>query len=240
MCKDCGCGKADHSHQAHTHGTTMMPRRIVRIEQKVLAQNDDRAAQNRAEFKRLGVFAPNLISSPGAGKTMLLERTLEALRGEILCAVITGDQRTERDAERLRGKGAAVVQIETGNTCHLDAERVAAELPAVLNPVPKILFIENIGNLICPAAFDLGEDIKIALLSVTEGEDKPLKYPTAFSQAQVILLTKVDLIAHLDWDLGRCLEYLHQVNPTAKVIQVSARSGKGMAEWLQFLRGACN
>ena len=203
----------------------------------MLAKNDDFARRNRHWLARRGVIALNIISAPGAGKTLLLERTLEALRRKVPCAVITGDQYTDNDARRLAGKGARVAQIETMSACHLDAGRIAKLLPKVVGPRVRLLFIENVGNLVCPAAFDLGEHAKIALLSVTEGEDKPEKYPALFIQAGAILLTKVDLLPHLQWDRGRCQESLRHVHPAARVMEVSARTGLGMDGWVQYLRG---
>lgn len=250
MCKDCGCGQGphihSHDHEDHPHSAPRYPRipgvflptggRVLEVRQRVLAHNDDCAARNRAEFDHRGIFAVNIISSPGSGKTTLLERTLDALKGEIQCAVITGDQRTERDAERLRGRGAPVVQIETGNSCHLQAEQIESSLPQVLGCAPRILLIENIGNLICPAAFELGEHEKVALLSVTEGEDKPIKYPVLFSGASLVVITKVDLIPHLDWNRSENEHFIRQVNPSVPIVEVSARSGDGMGAWLAYLR----
>jgi hydrogenase nickel incorporation protein HypB len=210
-------------------------RKTLALERKVLAENDAHAAANRAWLAERGVTAINFISSPGSGKTLLLERTLERLRGRVPCAVITGDQRTDNDAKRLMGKGAEVRQIETVNACHLDAARVGALLPEVAGGGVKLLFIENIGNLVCPAAFDLGENFKVALLSTTEGEDKPVKYPTLFSLAPVVVLTKMDLAPHLDWSLPRCREYLRQIRPGVYVFELSARTGQGMDAWIEYL-----
>jgi len=251
MCKDCGCGKAlkhghnhdhDHAHahphdhaHPHTHPHPHVERRTVSLERKVLAENDAQAEVNRKWLSDHGVTAINLISSPGTGKTLLLERTLELLRGRVSCAVITGDQCTDNDARRLMGKGAPVRQIETVNSCHLDAERVGGLLPEVAGHGEKLLFIENIGNLVCPAAFDLGEHFKVALLSTTEGEDKPVKYPTLFSMAPVVVLTKMDLVPHLDWNLSRCREYLRQIHPGVFVFELSAKTGQGMGAWIEYL-----
>ncbi len=209
--------------------------RLVTVKSKILGKNDEIAECNRNWLKERGVLAMNLISSPGSGKTMLLERTLEALDGKLKCAVIAGDQRTDNDAKRLEGKGAAVVQIETVSSCHLDASQVHDMLPEVVTEGTKLLFIENVGNLVCPSSFDLGESFKVALLSTTEGEDKPAKYPSLFSRASVVLLTKMDLVEHLDWDLDACLASLRSIRPDASVFQVSARTGQGMESWLDFL-----
>ncbi|NCC51709.1 MAG: hydrogenase accessory protein HypB, partial [Spartobacteria bacterium] len=181
----------DHDHEHHDHEHTREPtRKTIELEQNILAQNDAIAAENRAWLAERQVIAVNLISSPGTGKTLLLEKTLERLRDHVACAVIAGDQQTDNDARRLQGKGARVVQIETQSACHLDAQRVKSVLPEVVTKDTRLLFIENVGNLVCPAAFDLGEHFKIALLSTTEGEDKPLKYPALFAAAQVVILTK--------------------------------------------------
>ena len=258
MCKDCGCGMDPkvhshgglvHSHEhphghdhAHPHEHSHDPvlpvtseTRTVEIQQKILSRNDEQAERNRAWLKEHGVVAVNMISSPGSGKTFLLERTLEGLRGKVSCAVITGDQRTDNDARRLQGKGAPVRQIETLNSCHLDAEQVGKLLPEVAGDGVKLLFIENVGNLVCPAAFDLGETFKIALLSTTEGEDKPVKYPTLFSTAPVAVLTKMDLVPHLDWNAAACRAALRQVRPGVFIFELSAKTGLGMEAWLDYL-----
>jgi hydrogenase nickel incorporation protein HypB len=208
----------------------------VDLQQKILSKNDEQAERNRAWLKGRGVVAVNLISSPGTGKTLLLERTLEGLCGQVSCAVITGDQRTDNDARRLAGKGAPVRQIETLNACHLDAEQVGRVLPEVVSEGVKLLFIENVGNLVCPSAFDLGESFKIALLSATEGEDKPVKYPSLFSSAPVAVLTKMDLVPHLDWDAAACRAALRQVRPGVFIFELSAKTGQGMEVWLDYLR----
>ena len=209
--------------------------RTVEIAGNVLARNDRAAAQVRAWLAAHGVAAVNLISSPGAGKTMLLERTLDALRGRLACAVITGDQQTDNDARRLAGRGAPVAQIQTRSACHLNAEQVQGKLDSVAGGGVRLLFIENVGNLVCPAAFDLGERAKIALLSVTEGEDKPLKYPGLFRDAPVTVITKIDLVPHLEIDLTRCRDAIRAVRPDALIIELSARTGEGMTTWLDTL-----
>ena len=216
-------------------GTNEMVR-SVQVGEKVLKRNDEVASENRRYLQERGIKSLNMISSPGSGKTLLLERTLEMLRGEIACAVIVGDQQTDNDARRLAGRGAPVQQIETGNTCHLDAQRVAPCLAKVISADTRLLFIENVGNLICPGSFDLGEDQKVVLLSVTEGEDKPAKYPAIFSRAAAVVITKIDLVPHLDWDRGRCLRYLEKVAPGAAIFELSAKSGEGMPAWIQYLK----
>ncbi len=210
--------------------------RSIVIESRVLARNDAFAERNRTWLEERGVVAINFISSPGSGKTYLLEKTLEGLAArKISCAVIAGDQQTDNDARRLQGKGARVVQIETKSSCHLNAEQVGGFLGEVVCDGVKLLFIENVGNLVCPAAFDLGEQLKIALLSVTEGEDKPLKYPVIFHDAPVSVVTKIDLLEHLDVDLDTCRESIRKVRPDAKIVELSAKTGAGMPDWLDYL-----
>ena len=250
MCEKCGCGEHDSNAQEHSHAhahdhhhhdgsehthSSEGETRLVDLERRILSRNDETAARNREWLRERGVTSLNIISSPGAGKTLLLERTLEALNGRVHCAVITGDQQTDNDARRLQGKGATVRQIETSSACHLDAERVGALLPEVVTDGVRLLFIENVGNLVCPSAFDLGESFKVALLSSTEGEDKPLKYPTLFSLAPVAVLTKMDLAPHLDWDLSTCRSNLRSIRPGVYVFELSARTGQGMEAWVEYL-----
>jgi hydrogenase nickel incorporation protein HypB len=261
MCKDCGCvdghrGEGEeyvhthdgnthshrrahaheHAHGPHRHDHAASEKKTVELRQKILSKNDEQAERNRAWLRSRGIVAVNLISSPGTGKTLLLERTLEALHGLLPCAVITGDQRTDNDARRLAGKGAPVCQIETLNACHLDAEQVGRAMPEVCQEGVKLLFIENVGNLVCPSAFDLGENFKIALLSTAEGEDKPLKYPSLFSSAPVAVLTKMDLAPHLDWSVAACRAALRQIRPGVFIFELSAKTGEGMGAWLDYLR----
>jgi hydrogenase nickel incorporation protein HypB len=257
MCDECGCGDLGHahthdpahghSHDHHTHGHAhdhehphdhdhdRHEAQVLSVREKVLSRNEERAARNRAWLAARGVTAVNLISAPGTGKTYLLERTLERLRGRVGCAVITGDQQTDNDARRLAGKGAPVRQIETQSACHLEAERVGDLFEELIDDQIKLLFIENVGNLVCPTAFDLGEHFKIALLSVTEGEDKPVKYPALFSLAPVAVLTKTDLLPHLDFDLEACRENLRRIHPGMFVFELSARTGDGMDAWIEYL-----
>jgi len=209
--------------------------RTVALQEKVLLANDQLAERNRAWLDARGVTALNLISSPGTGKTFLLERTLERLAGNVQCAVITGDQRTDNDARRLADKGAVVRQIETFSSCHLESDSVGALLEEVAGDDTELLFIENVGNLVCPTAFDLGEHLKVALLSITEGEDKPAKYPALFSLAPVAVLTKMDLLPYLDFDLDACRECLRKVNPGVRIIELSAKTGEGMDAWIEYL-----
>ena len=236
----------DHAHAApaaHDYGAGLAgvhvpglsQERIVRIERDILAKNDAFADANRARLEARGIFALNLVSSPGAGKTSLLVRTIEALAPRHAISVIEGDQQTSRDADRIRATGAPAVQVNTGKGCHLDAHMVGHALDE-LDPAPSsLLFIENVGNLVCPAAFDLGEAHKVVLLSVTEGEDKPLKYPDMFAASDLMLLNKADLLPHLEFDLSACIAHALRVNPALQILTVSARTGEGMAAWLAWI-----
>jgi len=209
---------------------------MVQIEQDILAKNDAYAAENRKYFTEHGIFALNLVSSPGSGKTTLLTRTIEHLKGRsIPIAVIEGDQQTTRDADRIRATGVAALQINTGKGCHLDAHMIGHAAERLSLPDDSLLLIENVGNLVCPAAFDLGEAHMVAILSVTEGEDKPLKYPDMFVAADVMLLNKIDLLPYLSFNVPLCLEYAQRINPNIKVILISAASGEGMDEWQEWL-----
>lgn len=226
--------KSEHHHHGHNHGEHKST--VIELEVNILAANERIATANRQLLHERGIITINLISSPGSGKTALLERTLSILNGEIPCAVIVGDQRGDADARRLQGKGAPVTQIETGDACHLNAQQVSDVLLQTIRPETKLLFIENVGNLVCPAAFDLGEDFKIAVLSAPEGEDKPVKYPTLFNHAKVVIISKIDLCPYLDWDIQQCREYLREVNPAATLIELSSRSGAGFEHWTDYLR----
>lgn len=213
----------------------MTQARLIEVETSILAKNDALAASNRRVLTALKVLALNLVSSPGSGKTTLLCRTIETL-GEAPLAVIEGDQQTSADADRIRATGARAIQINTGKGCHLDAAMVGHAVDE-LRPQPgSYLFIENVGNLVCPAGFDLGEDAKVAILSVTEGEDKPLKYPDMFTAARLAILNKTDLAPHCDVDLDLYEANLRRVNPQIEILRLSARTGEGMAAWLDWLR----
>ena len=209
---------------------------MVQIEQNILSKNDEYAAANRDYFSQRGILALNLVSSPGSGKTSLLTRSIDDLKDELSLAVIEGDQQTSNDAERIRATGVRAIQINTGKGCHLDGHMVGHALESLKPETGSVLFIENVGNLVCPAAFDLGEAHKVAILSITEGEDKPIKYPDMFHAADLMLLNKIDLLPHLDFDVERCIEYARRVNPRIKVIRCSARSGEGMEQWYQWIR----
>jgi hydrogenase nickel incorporation protein HypB len=220
---------------AHNHAPGMARGRMVQIEQDILAKNDAYAAQNRAFLSGRRVFAVNLVSSPGSGKTTLLVKTIEMLKGRATVSVVEGDQQTSQDAERIRATGARAIQINTGKGCHLDAHMVGHALEKLDLPERSLLMIENVGNLVCPAAFDLGEAHKVVILSVTEGEDKPIKYPDMFRAATLMLLNKCDLLPHLSFDVDKAVAFARRVNPDIQVIRTSATSGEGMDEWLAWL-----
>lgn len=223
--------ESDHSHGENPRDST----RIVEIEKNILAKNQMFADENRARWSSMGLLVLNLVSSPGAGKTSLLVKTLETLHDQMPICVIEGDQETSNDAERIRRTGVPAVQINTGRGCHLDAHLVghAAEtLPLAQN---GILFIENIGNLVCPSSFDLGETKRVVILSVTEGDDKPIKYPDVFASADVMVLSKLDLLPHVDFDAGAAAAYARSVNPGIKIINSSTRTSPGIGDWLDWL-----
>jgi len=227
---DFGSGPAG----AHVPGLSQG--RMIQIEQDILAKNDEYARANRDYFAGRGILCLNLVSSPGSGKTSLLVRTLQDLGDEMDFAVIEGDQQTSNDADRIRATGAPAVQINTGRGCHLDGHMVGHALED-LDPAPgSVLLIENVGNLVCPAAFDLGEAAKVVILSVTEGEDKPLKYPDMFHAASVMILSKTDLLPYVDFDVERCLEYARRVNPGIRMLQATAKTPDGPAAWYDWLR----
>ncbi len=214
---------------ARMHGTT------VTLEQEILNKNDKIADENRRWFEERGILALNLVSSPGAGKTTLLTRTINDLKNKLPINVIEGDQETINDAEKIRQTGCKVVQINTGTGCHLEAAMVKRGYLELDPPNNSILAIENVGNLVCPALFDLGERAKVAILSVTEGEDKPIKYPHMFRASEVMILTKVDLLPYVQFDVDRCLEYARKVNPRIKIFQVSSTTGEGLKDWYEWL-----
>ncbi len=209
--------------------------RMLQVERNILAKNDAHAAANRQLFAERGIFVVNLVSSPGSGKTTLLVKTIGALGQRMALAVIEGDQQTSVDAERIRASGAPAIQLNTGKGCHLDAHMVGHGVEALKLADDSLLLIENVGNLVCPAEFDLGEACKVVILSVTEGEDKPLKYPNMFAAAKLMLLNKVDLLPHLEFEVERCVANARRVNPDIEVIEVSAASGVGMDRWIAWL-----
>ncbi len=220
---------------AGAHAPGMSQAQMVKIEQNILAKNDGFAERNRGWLAERGILALNLVSSPGSGKTTLLVRTIEALKSRVPVAVVEGDQQTSFDAERIRATGAPALQINTGKGCHLDAHMVGRALEKLAPSDNSVLLIENVGNLVCPAAFDLGEAAKVVVLSVTEGEDKPLKYPDMFAAASLMLVNKIDLLPYLNFPVDKAIEYALRVNPQLQVIQVSATTGAGFDAWLGWI-----
>jgi hydrogenase nickel incorporation protein HypB len=214
-------------------------RSTVAVEADILSRNNRLAAGNRDLFRQKGILALNLVSSPGSGKTTLLERTLREISAGMACAVIEGDQQTDNDARRIAATGVPAHQVNTGAGCHLDAHMVIHALEHFDLDRLQLLFIENVGNLVCPASFDLGEAHKVAVLSVTEGEDKPLKYPHMFRAASLMLINKIDLLPHLDFDLEACKRAARTINPDIVIMELSARTGEGMATWYEWLREQC-
>ncbi|MEI6423098.1 MAG: hydrogenase nickel incorporation protein HypB [Lentisphaerota bacterium] len=228
-------GEHHHDEARGHHHLNKGERRVIELERKVLEKNDSFADENRRFFDERGIVVVNIISSPGSGKTMLLEKTLDRLNGKIPSAVIVGEIQSDNDARRLQGKGAKVFQIETKSSCHLNAEQISKVLHKVIDKKTRILFIENVGNLVCPAAFDLGENFKIALLSIPEGEDKPVKYPVIFSSAKLVIITKNDLLPYLDCDIRKMRKFIRQNNPGVFIFELSAKTGEGMDAWIEYL-----
>ncbi|MDU8923715.1 hydrogenase nickel incorporation protein HypB [Pasteurellaceae bacterium LIM206] len=263
MCTTCGCGHPEqtrigelqHSHEhAAGSGTVKLPnfshstfrateqtrqddtqKRLLKIEQDVLGKNNRIADANRNLFHYLNVLALNLVSSPGSGKTTLLTATLQALKDKRQCYVIEGDQQTENDADRIRATGVPAIQVNTGKGCHLDAQMISEAMMKLRPRENSLLFIENVGNLVCPSEFDLGEKAKVVILSVTEGEDKPLKYPHMFAASSLMILNKMDLLPYLSFDVKECIENAKRINPAIEVIQLSATTGEGLNDWLAWL-----
>jgi hydrogenase nickel incorporation protein HypB len=229
----------DHDHEHHHHHAEIhaqVHNTTLQIEQNLLAKNDLLAAQNRGWLRGRKTVALNLVSSPGSGKTTLLTRTITDLKTAIPMSVIEGDQATANDAQKISATGCQVIQINTGTGCHLEAAMVERGLIELDPPMNSLVMIENVGNLVCPALFDLGENAKVVILSVTEGEDKPIKYPHMFRASQVMVLTKIDLLPYVNFNLDRCLDYAYQVNPNLKVFQVSATTGEGLDAWYSWLK----
>jgi hydrogenase nickel incorporation protein HypB len=251
MCAICGCGQDhehdaahahdhdhhdhdhDHDHHDHAHAADG---RVIRLERDLLAKNNLLAERNRGWLAGRGVVAFNLVSSPGAGKTSLLERTIHDLHGEAPMFVIEGDQATDRDARRVRAAGAQAVQINTGTGCHLDAAMVARALSELDPPTGALLFIENVGNLVCPALFDLGEARRVLVVSVTEGDDKPYKYPHMFRSSDLVVLSKEDLLPHVSFDVDAFTAAVHEVHPRTEILRLSATRGDGLNHWYAWLR----
>lgn len=228
-----------HVHDYHHHSTAEVHARVhhttVSVEQNLLAKNDLIAVGNRGWLRGRKSIALNLVSSPGSGKTTLLTRTIQDLKERLPISVIEGDQATANDAKRIEETGCKVVQINTGTGCHLEAAMVEKGLQELDPPMNSIIMIENVGNLVCPALFDLGENAKVVILSVTEGEDKPIKYPHMFRASKVMILTKIDLLPYVNFSIDRCIEYARQVNPDIEIFQVSATTGEGLENWYEWL-----
>jgi hydrogenase nickel incorporation protein HypB len=243
MCNDCGCSMPlplPLPGHTHTHTHEHHNSRTVLVEEDLLAKNQRHAAANRSRFETHQLFVLNLVSSPGSGKTSILERTLKELAGQMAFAVLEGDQQTSNDAERIAATGAPAKQINTGTGCHLDAHMVCHGTEAFDLRTIDILMIENVGNLVCPASFDLGEDHKVVVLSVTEGEDKPLKYPHMFRAADLLLINKLDLLPYLQFDLEKCKAFARRVNPRIEIIELSCHNGEGMSAWYGWLARGVN
>lgn len=238
MCATCGCGPNshhhDHSHD-HTHETSP-GKKVVDVEQDILLENNLLAQRNRGFFEGRNILAINLVSSPGSGKTSLLERTLTDLKGELSFAVIEGDQQTANDADRIHATGTKVTQINTGKGCHLDAHMVLHAVQGMKLQADSVLFIENVGNLVCPAMFDLGEQERVVVISVTEGEDKPIKYPDMFHSSTLCVINKTDLLPYVKFNVEKAKEYARKVNPKLEIIELSCTSGEGMDQWYEWLK----
>jgi len=262
MCGTCGCGQpemvmirkpgehykynpkhhhhdADHEH-SHDHEQDHGHAREISLELDIMHKNDLLAERNRGYFEAKNIYALNLVSSPGSGKTAILERTIKESGNPSGIYIIEGDQQTMLDADRIEKAGAPVIQVNTGNGCHLDAEMINQAVKKLDVPDGSLLMIENVGNLVCPALFDLGESSRVVIISVTEGEDKPLKYPNMFQSAQLCLINKSDLLPYVDFNLEKCREYALRVNPHLEFITVSAKTGEGFSEWLKWLKQAIN
>ena len=241
MCKDCGCSitdsyKEEHTHEHHNHNPNLSDRKTVEALTKILDANDKQAESNRRHFEEHGILAVNLMSSPGAGKTSLLEKTIELAGDELKIGVIEGDLETNRDAERIRAKGVPAYQITTGQACHLDAFMVHEGIHNLPLGELDVVFIENVGNLVCPASYDVGAHVNVVLLSTTEGEDKPEKYPVMFRSAELMLITKIDLLPYMDFDKREAVSSARRVNPKLDVIELSSKTGEGFELWLDFIK----
>jgi hydrogenase nickel incorporation protein HypB len=266
MCTTCGCGQSskpqlidpdtgkvvsidlnfaqphahlhphDHSHHEPMHVHDASRNKTMSLEKEILAKNDRIAERNRQGFEAENILALNLVSSPGSGKTTLLERTIQNLGKQIPFLVIEGDQETMNDAERIRATGCKVVQVNTGTGCHLEADMVARGIEKLQPPKNSMVMIENVGNLVCPALFDLGEKCKVVILSVTEGDDKPVKYPHMFRASDIMILNKIDLLPHIQFDVDKCVQHARRVNPKIIIFQLSAITGEGMNTWYHWLK----
>lgn len=235
MCGYCGCESTQMHQHEHTHDHHHEDSRLIQIEQDILSENQRFADQNRLYFKKNNLSAFNLMSSPGSGKTTLLVETIKALQDRCPISVIEGDQQTDLDAQRIAATGVSVLQINTGTGCHLDAHRVGHALNDLAPAKNSLIFIENVGNLVCPALFDLGEQAKIVILSVTEGEDKPLKYPHMFAEASLMVINKIDLLPYVSFNVTQCSEYAKRINPKIEIVQTSATTQQGLLPWCDWL-----
>jgi len=254
MCGTCGCGEDnhvtytkpgnknhthDHGHyheHDHNHDHSHGHSHEIQLEIDVLSKNNMLAERNRGYFEALHIKAFNLVSSPGSGKTSLLEKTISELKKDLDIYIIEGDQQTTHDADRIDKAGAPVIQVNTGNGCHLDAHMINHAAKELKMKESSILFIENVGNLVCPSLFDLGESKRIVIISTTEGEDKPLKYPTMFETSQLCIINKTDLLPYLDFDMEKAKKYAKQVNPKLEFIELSVKSGEGIDQWYKWLK----
>ncbi len=264
MCDTCGCGQPDqkatirkpgeiisqvdssspvltnHHHDHHHHDHHHHHGKTIHVETDILQQNNLLAERNRGYFKAKNIFALNLVSSPGSGKTTLLEKTLSSLKNEIEFAVVEGDQQTMNDAERIDKIGVPVVQVNTGNGCHLDGEMIQDAIDKIKPKDNSVFIIENVGNLVCPSLFDLGESKRVVIISVTEGEDKPLKYPTMFESSDLCIINKIDLLPYVDFSVDKAKEYATRVNHHLEFIELSARSGEGLDTWFKWIKDNLN
>ncbi|EIY0151428.1 hydrogenase nickel incorporation protein HypB [Campylobacter coli] len=241
MCKDCGCSinsshTHGHHHDHHHENPSLKESKTIEVISKILSKNDEEAKHNRAHFNEANTLCINLMSSPGSGKTTLLESTIKALKNELKIAVIEGDLETNNDALRVKNAGALAYQITTGQSCHLDAFMVHEALHHLAIDDVDLLFIENVGNLVCPASYDLGEHLNVVLLSVTEGSDKPKKYPVMFKKADIVLITKADLAHHFDFDIKEATRLIKELNPRADIITLDAKNGTNMELWYKVLK----
>jgi len=230
MCGYCGCEQSDKD-SPHSHHDS----HLIQVEKDILSENQRIANQLRHYYAENNISAFNLVSSPGSGKTTLLVETIQALNSNLPISVIEGDQQTDRDAKRIAATGVPVIQINTGKACHLNAHRISHALPELSPAKNSLLFIENVGNLVCPSLFDLGEACKIVILSVTEGDDKPLKYPHIFNQSALMIINKIDLLPYVTFDIDQCIEYARRINPDIVILKTSTTTQAGISQWCQWL-----
>lgn len=236
MCATCGCSSDHHHNHDHDHEHNHNHKTVIDVEKDILHQNDLLANRNRGYFDAKNILCLNLVSSPGSGKTSLLEKTLTDLKGELDFVVIEGDQQTTNDADRIHATGTKVTQINTGKGCHLDSHMIFHALQGLKPKENTVLFIENVGNLVCPAMFDLGEKERVVIISVTEGDDKPLKYPDMFHTSTLCIINKTDLLPYVPFDINKAKENAKKVNPKLEIIEVSCTSGEGLQQWYDWLK----